>query len=86
LTALFSAYRPQERTPAAAELFIGFLAGILVLYSLFQIYPDERGIQETAYWTGILLQLPIGWAHVWLLVQKREIRGQGLEIWYVVVF
>jgi hypothetical protein len=82
LTALFSAYSPAERGPTAKKLCTGVLAGILFLYALCTKYPDERD-QVTAYWTGILLQLPIGWAHLLFLLRDWEIRGQGLEIWYV---
>ena len=58
--------------------------GVAFLRVLAAVWPDERE-QVTAYWTGILLQLPIGWTSVYLLLSRGDAKGQSLEIWYVFV-
>merc|ERR1712113_370023 len=55
-------------------------AGIGGLAWLAKVYPDERE-QLTAYWTGILLQLPIGWACLYFLWRDQDTKGHSLEIW-----
>ena len=48
---------------------------------LSAIFPDDRE-QITAYWAGILLELPVGWVSVYLLVKSQDTRGHSIEIWY----
>ncbi|KAF9734547.1 hypothetical protein PMIN01_07450 [Paraphaeosphaeria minitans] len=72
---------PRERW----GLMVGFLVvgtgvGIAMLRWLGQVWPDERE-QLTAYWTGLVLQAPISWGSLILLVQRRDTKGQSLEIW-----
>lgn len=59
---------------------MGFLVGVLALYVLSMIFPDDRQ-QITAYWTGILLELPVGWVSVYLLLKHQDTKGHSLEIW-----
>ncbi|KAJ0414052.1 hypothetical protein BJY00DRAFT_321327 [Aspergillus carlsbadensis] len=46
------------------------------------LYPDDRE-QVTAYWTGILLQLPVGWIYLYRLLADHSTRGHSLEMWVV---
>lgn len=78
--ALLSCYTPAERRGCIIRMISGFLLSLAVLKVLVLRWPDERE-QITAYWTGILLQLPIGWASLWLLIKDRDTRGHSLEIW-----
>ncbi|KAM3419169.1 hypothetical protein BST61_g5113 [Cercospora zeina] len=78
--AVFSAYHPSRRTVVACRLVGGVIAGLGFLHVLCQYSPDERE-QVTAYWTGLLLQLPIGWGSLYLLLTKRNTKGHSLEIW-----
>ncbi|KAF2743448.1 hypothetical protein M011DRAFT_221613 [Sporormia fimetaria CBS 119925] len=78
--AIHSAYAIPERGAVRKKLVLGILAGLACLHMLCKIWPDERE-QLTAYWTGIVLQLPIGWGHVYLLLTERSTKGQSLEIW-----
>ena len=78
--AVLSAYAPEKRRLVAGRLVAGVVAGVVFLHALCQYFPDERE-QVTAYWTGLLLQLPIGWGSVYLLLQRGDTKGQSLEIW-----
>lgn len=78
--AVLSAYAPEKRRLVAGRLVAGVVAGVAFLHALCQYFPDERE-QVTAYWTGLLLQLPIGWGSVYLLLQRGDTKGQSLEIW-----
>lgn len=80
LVAIFSAYPRAERRAALLRVLLGVAVGIAVLRFLAATYPDERE-QTTAYWTGILLQFPIGWGSVYLLLRDGSTRGHSLEIW-----
>ncbi|EAW08987.1 uncharacterized protein ACLA_099320 [Aspergillus clavatus NRRL 1] len=80
IVALREAHTPLERRVIRRNMIVGFLAGIMLLQILTQIYPDERQ-QVTAYWTGILLQFPIGWICLYLLWKDHSTRGHSLEIW-----
>lgn len=79
-TAIISIYRPGQRRRVAGLVLAGFVMGIVFLEVLSTIFPDERQ-QLTAYWTGILLQLPAGWISVYLLLKHRDTKGHSLEIW-----
>ncbi|KAH9819405.1 hypothetical protein Tdes44962_MAKER05243 [Teratosphaeria destructans] len=78
--AIFAAYPPNERAPTARRMIAGVLIGLATFHGLCKMYPDERE-QLTAYWTGILLQLPIGWGELILLFHRGDTKGQSLEIW-----
>lgn len=78
--AILSAYRPERRRLVATRMVVGVLVGLLFFHGLCLRFPDERE-QVTAYWTGLLLQLPIGWGSLYLLVQRQETKGHSLEIW-----
>lgn len=71
---------PARRWTVITTMIIGFISGIAILKGLTVMYPDERE-QLTAYWTGIVLQLPISGGTLWLLIQNQHTRGQSLEIW-----
>ncbi|KAL1297419.1 hypothetical protein AAFC00_004951 [Neodothiora populina] len=78
--AISSSIPPARRRTVATRMVFGVLIGICILYQLTQMFPDERE-QKTAYWTGILLQFPIGWGSVYLLLKHRSTKGHSLEIW-----
>lgn len=80
VVAIFAAYRPERRKLVATRILVGVLLGVLFLHALCLRFPDERE-QVTAYWTGILLQLPIGWGSLYLLIQRGDTKGHSLEIW-----
>lgn len=79
-TAVISTYRPGQRRKIAVQIFGGFVICVVALHILSLAFPDERQ-QVTAYWTGILLQLPIGWVSVYLLLKHRDTKGHSIEIW-----
>jgi Na+-driven multidrug efflux pump len=79
-TAVLSTYAPGQRHIIISQILGGFFVGVLGLYILSAIFPDDRQ-QITAYWTGILLELPVGWVSVYLLVKRRDTKGQSIEIW-----
>lgn len=78
--AILSAYRPERRKLVTTRMVVGVLVGLLFFHGLCLCWPDERE-QVTAYWTGLLLQLPIGWGSLYLLIQRGETKGHSLEIW-----
>lgn len=78
--AITNAYPQQQRKAVAGRTIAIVVAGIVFLQWLCGQYPDERE-QVTAFWTGVILQLPISVGSVWLLVQRRDTKGQSLEIW-----
>ncbi|KFY32786.1 hypothetical protein V495_08738 [Pseudogymnoascus sp. VKM F-4514 (FW-929)] len=79
-TAVVSTYAPGRRRTITIRIFMGFLVGVLALYVLSMTFPDDRQ-QITAYWTGILLELPVGWVSVYLLLKNQDTRGHSIEIW-----
>lgn len=75
-------YGPEKRKQLARNMFFLVTTGVAGLAWLTKVYPDDRE-QITAYWTGILLQLPIGWACLYFLWRDQDTKGHSLEIWYV---
>ncbi|KAF4159635.1 hypothetical protein CNMCM8927_002885 [Aspergillus lentulus] len=80
IVALRKAHTPGERRVLRRNMILGCLAGIAFLWMLTRRYPDERE-QVTAYWTGIILQLPIGWICLYQLWKDQSTKGHSLEIW-----
>ena len=78
--AIQSAYPVAERRRVAFRTAAGVLVGVSFFRYLAAAFPDERE-QVTAYWTGFLLQLPIGWGTLWILVRDQSKKGHSLEIW-----
>lgn len=79
--AISSAYAPSRRTIVAIRTVSLVAIGIVALYLLCMLYPDERE-QVTAFWVGVVLQLPISVGSLWLLIQRNDVKGHSLEIWY----
>lgn len=77
--AIISAYTPARRPAVIKRMVCGILLGLVMLLILTHMFPDERE-QVTAYWTGLLLQFPIGWGSLYLLLRDRDTKGQSLEI------
>ncbi|KAJ6041583.1 uncharacterized protein N7446_010533 [Penicillium canescens] len=73
-------HRAEHRPRLIRNMLIGLLLGIAGLKWLTTLYPDDRE-QVTAYWTGILLQLPIGWVCLHSLYAEEGTRGHSLEMW-----
>jgi hypothetical protein len=82
LLALQVAHSVGEQRVLVQNMILGCLTGMTFLWMLTQRYPDERE-QVTAYWTGIILQLPIGWICLHHLWKDHSTKGHSLEIWYV---
>lgn len=80
--AIYSAYPRKVWGRMMAYLVGGVIAGVGVLRWVATVWPDERE-QVTAYWTGIVLQVPISWGSLILLVKRRNTKGHSLEIWCV---
>ncbi|KAJ4291906.1 hypothetical protein N0V90_009803 [Kalmusia sp. IMI 367209] len=78
--AIWKAYAREKRGRMVQQLAGGVLVGIGVLRVLGAVWPDERE-QVTAYWTGLVLQVPISWGSLILLLQRGDTKGQSLEIW-----
>jgi len=76
------AYAPDRRPVSVKRLVVGVLLGIVFLRALCQWFPNERE-QANAYWTGIILQFPIGWGSLYSLLRRGDTKGQSLEIWCV---
>ncbi|OOF95310.1 hypothetical protein ASPCADRAFT_169814 [Aspergillus carbonarius ITEM 5010] len=78
--AIWRAHERPDRGGIVRRM-VGFVVtGMGLLRGLAMLWPDERE-QLTAYWTGILLQLPIGWVCLWTLWKGRNTKGHSLEIW-----
>ncbi|RAK85276.1 hypothetical protein BO79DRAFT_201449 [Aspergillus costaricaensis CBS 115574] len=78
--AILRAHEKRDRAWLVRRI-VGFvLAGMGVLKGLTMLWPDERE-QVTAYWTGILLQMPIGWICLATLWKEWNTKGHSLEIW-----
>lgn len=73
-------YGPEQRRKILRNMVLLFTAGVSGLYGLTKLYPDERE-QVTAYWTGIGLQFPIGYACLYFLWRDQDTAGHSLEIW-----
>jgi hypothetical protein len=74
------AYTDGERGRMVRKLAWQVPAWMGVLWAAGRIWPDERE-QVTAFWSGLYLELPIGWGQVYYLVKNRGTKGQSLEIW-----
>ncbi|KAL4806097.1 hypothetical protein BDV18DRAFT_160165 [Aspergillus unguis] len=64
------------------EMALYTILAVLGLRYLSLLYPDDRD-QVTAYWTGILLQLPVGWVYAYRLLADRSVLGHSMEMWVV---
>ncbi|PIG81699.1 hypothetical protein AARAC_010536 [Aspergillus arachidicola] len=78
--AIQHAHSPDQRKRLYRNMICGVLAGVLFLRWLAKVYPDERE-QITAYWTGIILQFPIGWLCLYSLWKNHDTSGHSLEMW-----
>ncbi|KAH7359534.1 hypothetical protein BKA66DRAFT_515213 [Pyrenochaeta sp. MPI-SDFR-AT-0127] len=78
--ALKYAYADGERRKTIWKLVWQVPAWMGFLWYLGRVWPDERE-QLTAFWTGLYLELPIGWGQIWYLIKRRDTKGQSLEIW-----
>lgn len=81
ILAIRHAHGPGHRKPLVRNMFLAILGGLALLEQLTRWYPDDRE-QVTAYWTGIILQFPIGYACVITLWMDHDTAGHSLEIWY----
>ncbi|KAJ4361575.1 hypothetical protein N0V95_001736 [Ascochyta clinopodiicola] len=73
-------YAKEERGRTVWRLMWMTVLGIVFLWGVGQVWPDERE-QLTAFWTGVYLELPIGWGQVYYLLKRGDTKGQSLEIW-----
>jgi hypothetical protein len=78
--ALKYAYADGERRRTVWKLIWQVPAWMAFLWAVGQYWPDERE-QKTAFWTGLYLELPIGWGQVYYLLKNENTKGQSLEIW-----
>ena len=78
--AISSAYPKAQRKGVLGRIMVLITVGLIFLRYLCMLYPDERE-QVTAFWTGVVLQLPISVVSVILLLVKRNTKGHSLEIW-----
>ncbi|KAI4655317.1 hypothetical protein J4E93_000027 [Alternaria ventricosa] len=78
--ALKYAYKPEERRRTIVKLLWQVPAWMACLWWVGTVWPDERE-QKTAFFTGLYLELPIGWGQILYLVQRQDTKGQSLEIW-----
>lgn len=74
------AYPAAQRRRVAIRTAGGVVLGLGVFWALARRWPDERE-QLTGFWTGIVLQLPINWGSLWVLVRDQSTKGHSLEIW-----
>ena len=77
--AIINAYPRDRRFATMIRMVVGVLTGIVFFHLICRAFPDERE-QVTAYWTGWLLETPIGWGSLVKLWQG-DARGQSLEVW-----
>ncbi|KAH3983169.1 hypothetical protein HBH98_063820 [Parastagonospora nodorum] len=78
--ALKYAYSDSERMKTVGKLSWQVPAWMAFLWVCGQYWPDERE-QKTAFWTGLYLELPIGWGQIYYLLKNENTKGQSLEIW-----
>lgn len=78
--AIFSAYPKARRNGTIMRTIALVVGGIIFLRYLCMLYPDERE-QVTAFWTGVVLQLPISVVSLGLVLFKQDTKGHSLEIW-----
>ncbi|KAK5164258.1 uncharacterized protein LTR77_009952 [Saxophila tyrrhenica] len=78
--ALLSAYPPGRRLGVIARTAVLTIAFYFALQTLDSWFPSDRS-QQTAFFIGVALQLPISVGSVILLLRDKDVRGQSLEIW-----
>lgn len=81
IVALVSAYPRDRRLNVVLTMVTGVAAGIILLKYLCILYPDDRE-QITAFWVGVVLQFPISWGSLFLLLSRQDTKGHSLEVWY----
>jgi hypothetical protein len=80
IVAIRYAYRDGERGKMMWRLAWQVPTWMGVLWWAGRVWPDERE-QVTAFWTGLYLELPIGWGQIYYLLRNERTKGQSLEIW-----
>ena len=78
--ALKYAYANAERRWMVWKLAWQVPAWMTFLWWIGQMWPDERE-QKTAFWSGLYLELPVGWGSIYYLLKNENTKGQSLEIW-----
>ena len=78
--ALKYAYADAERRQTVVKLTWQVPAWMVFLWWIGQVWPDERE-QKTAFWSGLYLELPVGWGQIYYLFKNENTKGQSLEIW-----
>ncbi|EMD64727.1 hypothetical protein COCSADRAFT_355879 [Bipolaris sorokiniana ND90Pr] len=78
--ALAYAYKSGERARTIVKLLWQTPAWMVFLWWVGGLWPDERE-QKTAFFTGLYLELPIGWGQILYLATRGDTKGQSLEIW-----
>ena len=71
---------PEKQLGVAVRSILGTVVGAACLHTLGKYFPDE-GEQVTAYWTGFLLVLPVGYICLYHLWKHPHNKGQSLELW-----
>ena len=72
----------REQRARVASIVLYTTLFLLLLRGLTVYYPDD-GQQLTAFWTGILLELPVGWFELYALFGKQADSGVAIVTWYV---
>lgn len=71
---------PEKRLKVGIRFTFSTCSLVAIFYILGVYFPDD-GEQVTAYWTGWLLEMPIGWCAVTCLWLYGDTKGQSLEMW-----
>ena len=70
-----------RRGIVASRISSIFVVGLLCLWWLCVQFPDDQQ-QVTAYWSGIILQFPVGWGLLYYLCKSDDLKNHSLMIWY----
>jgi hypothetical protein len=79
-TAIRYSVAPGQRLKVSVRCACSTSVLLAIFYALGRYFPDD-GEQVTAYWTGWLLEMPIGWCAVLCLWIYGDTKGQSLEMW-----
>ena len=79
VTAVTSLY-PHNQLTVALKISAVFAFSVAFLLWLTGQFPDDYH-QITAYWTGIAIELPIGWLLLYDILHRQNLRGHSLRIW-----
>lgn len=69
-----------QKWQAAQRMCCGVCIFVFGFWMISVYNPDH---QSSAFWTGLLMQVPISWGSLYDIIRGEDMKGHSLEIWFV---